>query len=248
MDFFTFLDSACALIPYLKACALHGVRGFDLPPDALFGLLRRAGLDAEREMFSATRGVNTHKGIVFSMGILCAAAGTLWVQSERFSAENLCMRCGELAAGGGVLSQLGKLSSGNAATAGEKLYVSAGVTGVRGEVAGGLSSVRKVGLPVLSKLLARGWHPNDAGAVTLLHLVASVADTNLMARGTVARQQALSKSVSELLSRCEAPDPERIRAPRRAVHRRALEPRRLRRSAGPHLRRVFPLRRAFGQW
>lgn len=35
----------------------------------LFEKLRRAGIQAEDDMFIATNGINTHKGTIFCMGI-----------------------------------------------------------------------------------------------------------------------------------------------------------------------------------
>jgi triphosphoribosyl-dephospho-CoA synthetase len=50
-------------------------------------------------------------------------------------------------------------------------------------VADGLPAVREIGLPVFQKLLADGLDRNHAAAVTLLHLIAHVEDTNLLHRG-----------------------------------------------------------------
>jgi len=41
--------------------------------DRLFERLRFAGQNAEAKMFSATGGVNTHKGLIFASAILCGA-------------------------------------------------------------------------------------------------------------------------------------------------------------------------------
>ena len=37
--------------------------------------LREVGKVAEKEMYEATKGINTHKGTIFSMGILLAVLG-----------------------------------------------------------------------------------------------------------------------------------------------------------------------------
>ncbi|MCF7953621.1 MAG: triphosphoribosyl-dephospho-CoA synthase [Spirochaetales bacterium] len=47
---------------------------------ALFPGLRSIGREAEDAMFRATGGVNTHKGLIFSLGVLCAAASAIFHQ------------------------------------------------------------------------------------------------------------------------------------------------------------------------
>ena len=71
MDIFTFADSACALYPYFKSCALQGLAGKENPQE-LFCSLRPLGREAEEQMKQATNGVNTHKGAIFFDGdFLC---------------------------------------------------------------------------------------------------------------------------------------------------------------------------------
>ncbi len=50
-------------------------------------------------MFSATGGVNTHKGGIFSLGLLCAAAGRLAAQGEPLTPTTLCMTVSAMARG-----------------------------------------------------------------------------------------------------------------------------------------------------
>ena len=89
MDYFTFLTSAAALAPYFIEFARIGAErdvAARTPRAALLPTLRRVGVEAERAMFAATAGANTHKGLIFSMGLLCVAAGSL-VGEERESRE-----------------------------------------------------------------------------------------------------------------------------------------------------------------
>lgn len=51
--------------------------------------LRRAGMEAEAEMLRATGGVNTHRGALFSMGLMVAAAALLLKHGYRLTEGNL---------------------------------------------------------------------------------------------------------------------------------------------------------------
>ena len=69
MDVPLFEKSADALYPYFKDAALLGMAGCGMGP------LRERGIKAEHEMFAATGGVNTHKGLIYSIGLLLAGMG-----------------------------------------------------------------------------------------------------------------------------------------------------------------------------
>ncbi len=78
MDFFTFVDSSAALIPWFRDFFSIGWEHGDETGDRLFERLRFAGQNAEAKMFSATGGVNTHKGLIFASAILCGALGKIY--------------------------------------------------------------------------------------------------------------------------------------------------------------------------
>ena len=69
MDEAMLRNSAAALLPYFRDAALLGMQGCNMKE------LRSRGIEADREMFEATGGVNTHKGMVYSMGLLLAGMG-----------------------------------------------------------------------------------------------------------------------------------------------------------------------------
>ncbi len=179
MDIQTFYASAAALRPYFVRCARIGMDHSDLSAAAVFPLLRREGLHAEQTMYAATGGVNTHKGAIFTLGILCACVGRLWAGSYGWD-ENALF---ETAAAMTRDAMEADWTRATGATAGERLYAAAGIRGIRGEAAGGFPSVRKVGLPRYREALQRGATLNDAGLYALLHLIASTEDTCLLHRG-----------------------------------------------------------------
>lgn len=208
MDSFTFMSSAAALYPYFEACAKVGRETMDRPAPETFAALRPLGCEAEGEMLDATNGVNTHKGAVFSIGITCAALGRLnradWCDPARVLQEVAAMTMG--------LTQrdLADVTTENAVTAGQKLYVQYGITGIRGQVEAGLPVVLHHGLPVLENGLKLGYDINRAGCAALLEILVHSTDTNMIARSSRERQLAWVAHVKELLAQTPYPDEEAL--------------------------------------
>jgi holo-ACP synthase/triphosphoribosyl-dephospho-CoA synthase len=182
MDFFSFIDSAAALLPWFRHCALEGYKsagpsGGGMDPETLFRSLRPGGKTAELLMRRAA-GTNTHRGLLFSLGILSAAYGRLYRECEAPAAVSLLDFAAKM-----TVSLGDDFSAPNPAPShGELVYAKSGVTGIRGEAAAGFPTVRNWGLPVLRRLLAEGFGMNDAGLGTLLHLMAHTEDTNIIHR------------------------------------------------------------------
>lgn len=199
MDIDTFTASANALNPYFEKCVKIGQETADLPPAETFPALRDAGLEAERAMYRATNDVNTHKGAIYTMGILCGSLGRLWTPEAPFAETDAILSlCKEMTA----LSVKADFAAMTGVTAGERLYLQKGLTGIRGQVAAGLPAAADIALPVFERCLKNGFSPNDAGAVTLVHLIAQVEDTNLYHRGGDAGAAFAADSARALL-----PDP-----------------------------------------
>jgi holo-ACP synthase/triphosphoribosyl-dephospho-CoA synthase len=179
MDISTFIASAAALQGYFTACARAGME-LDCTPAETFAKLRRLGLRAEQDMYAATNGVNTHKGAVFTIGILCGAAGRLWNTEGTWNAEEIFR---EVSAMTVDAMEADFRKSGD--TVGYKLYAQNGTRGIRGEVAEGLPSVANLGLPAYRACRNKGMDKNAAGVHTLLTLAANVVDTNMIKRGGI---------------------------------------------------------------
>lgn len=192
MDIRHFFASATALRPYFCACAEEGFLTRDLPDAEVLPRLRPKGLEAEQTMYKATFGANTHKGAIFSLGLLCAAAGR--IPPDKWTERSLLAQCGEFCRG--ITKEL---SVEEPKTAGELQFSQYGLTGVRGQAEAGFPAVLQVGLPVLREALGKGLSENDALAVTLLHLIAATDDTNLIRRGGRDAQLALKTQLSRML-------------------------------------------------
>lgn len=68
MNFYTFLESAFALRKYFSNCYSEATNL--VKEKELFDRIRKHGQEAEADMFLATNNVNTHKGSIFSLGIV----------------------------------------------------------------------------------------------------------------------------------------------------------------------------------
>ena len=185
MDIFTFLSSSAALSHTLGRCAEAAFRHKGTLEE-LLPLLRLIGIEGERRMLAATQGVNTQKGLLFSLGLAVAAAAWVLHAGKPLQTEAVLAAAAEMVQGI-VEAELKSLArkKPEELTAGERLYLEYGVQGIRGEVAAALPAVRLCGLPKLREALAAGLNVNDALVQTLLELFMTVDDTTVMNRHDV---------------------------------------------------------------
>ncbi len=204
MDIYTFINSASVLHSYFYSCAYAGLKyGQKEDMSGLFPTLRIYGKGAEAAMLRSTGGINTHKGALFTIGILCAAFGANnpddWKDSEK-----ILQTCARITTNL-LESDFANLTADTAKSIGEKLYVKYGITGVRGQMAEGLPVVAKYGLPLLSRLMEEGKSIDEAGTATLLTIMVHMTDTNLIARSDMDTQKAVIEAVNTLLHDAQCP-------------------------------------------
>jgi triphosphoribosyl-dephospho-CoA synthase len=175
MDAAMMQSSAYSLRPFFAELAMAGREGADM------GRLRTIGLRAEAAMLAATGGVNTHRGAIFGLGLLCAAAGAV----AEISAEGAAVapvRLGQIVVQRWAADiQRGPIPLFSHGAAALRRY---GAGGARAEAARGFRSVYEVGWPALRQ--GRSLQPNDPGAPPVqacFALIAAVHDTNLLHRG-----------------------------------------------------------------
>ncbi len=221
MDLRHFFASANALRPFFCRFAEIGYLTRDEDPKVTFRQLRPVGIEAEQAMLAATGGVNTHKGAIFSLGLLCAAAGRL--SPEHWQAEQLLSQCAAMAAGV-VESDFAGITIATAKTVGERLFAQHGIAGVRGQAEQGFPAVKDVGLPMLLLGLKKGLSLNDAGAAALLHLLASADDTNVIARSDRQTQLEIQTQLADLLASDPFPSREAMEALDREFIQKNLSP------------------------
>lgn len=172
MDARTFLRSLLALRGYYVRMAELGAAR------AGFEALERCGIAAEARMLAATRGINTHRGAIFMLGLLCAAAGS--VGRRAAPAE---LRAALLAQWGAALAARAQrpsnLPGGRAAQRYQLRSASA-------EAALGFPTLFETTEPALRQALSRGWGRTPARVQALFATIAVLDDSNLAHRGGLA--------------------------------------------------------------
>lgn len=136
--------------------------------------LSRLGREGERKMLRTTRGVNTHRGAIWMLGLLCAGAAML--QEKRNSAGNICERASRIARLPDSYTSLEK-------SHGQEAYQRFGVRGARGEAENGFSHIIEIGLPMLRNSRSQGLTEEFARINTLVAIMADLDDTCLLHRG-----------------------------------------------------------------
>lgn len=171
MDAALFLQSIVALRPFLASFACAGLRGEP------FETLRRIGADAEAAMLERTGGVNTHRGAIFSLGLLAAAAGRVAAGGGRGAPAAVADALHE-AWGEGIAAHEPPPESH-----GSEVRRRYGVPGACGEAARGFPALFRSGLPALEDALDRGCGFNRAMVQAFFAILAMLEDTNLYHRG-----------------------------------------------------------------
>jgi triphosphoribosyl-dephospho-CoA synthase len=171
MDAATFVRSLFSLRRYFLDIALAGAVGND------FTVLRSLGIEAERRMLLATGGINTHRGAIFSLGMLCAAAGRTHAGARGRQPERL--RATLVDCWGAALAAHRSPAGSN----GGLVRARHAAPGAREQAAAGFPAIFELALPTLRRALAAGRGLRCARIDTLFTLMAELSDTNVYHRG-----------------------------------------------------------------
>lgn len=180
MDIFTFIDSSLSLQPYLNEAYRIGSQFEGQDFSEMFSILRNEGIKAEKEMFEATSGVNTHKGAIFSLGIMITAVAytTQHGITNLFDIQKIIRKMTKNL----VKNDLDKkalLISNKQRTAGESQFLEYQITGIRGEAANGFPIVMDLALPFICE---QSGSLSQRLLNTLMKIAGSIDDTNLIKR------------------------------------------------------------------
>lgn len=174
MDAHTFMRSLIALRHYFVQIAELG------QAHAPFKALEACGIAAEARMLEATGGVNTHRGAVFTLGLLCAAAGAARRDGE--PARPAALRTALRRHWGDALQarshRISTLPGGIAARR-------HGLRSASQEAALGFPVLFDTAVPTLFRSVRRGLSPEQARVDTLFAVMAVLDDSNLAHRGGI---------------------------------------------------------------
>lgn len=177
MDFALMCRSADSLLQPFAGLAAAGRQGLSFE-----GALMPLGVDAERRMLAATGGVNTHRGAIFSIGLIVAAIAQAQTRAARTSPDSV--RSTLKREWGDALeahAARGSTATSNGAVVRRKT----GRDGARREAALAFPGVFEVGIPAYHRALQAGFDANAASIQTLFALMAAVDDTTVLHRGGI---------------------------------------------------------------
>jgi triphosphoribosyl-dephospho-CoA synthase len=168
-----------ALISYSKS---------DLQSLAL--ALKDMGQKAEKAMFLATNGINTHKGAIFCLALSIGAVAARNIE-QKTSMDSFHRTVSSMA------STLAPLKSNDThGSAVEKEY---GVKGAMGQALNGYRDVLSLTLPLFYSYEKKGIDNNEANIKVLLRLMTELDDTNVLYRkGKQGYEQAKAKAAALL--------------------------------------------------
>lgn len=206
MDARTFMRSLFSLRQYFPHLASLGAAG------SPFDLLEGAGIAAEARMLAATGGINTHRGAIFCLGLLCASAGAVAAQGAPLRAPALQREL--IADWGPALSErVARSSSAHGAVAARRF----GLRSAGAEAALGFPVLFETTLPTLLAAQHHGATPRQARLQALFATMAVLEDTNLAHRGGLAGLRHAQRAARGFLAAGGAQRPDAL-AQAQALH------------------------------
>ena len=188
------LDLMCRSARALEsafAAMAEAARIAGAPTLALREELGQLGREAEAVMLKTTQGINTHRGAIWAMGLLVAAAA---IEPEVASPA----RTARLAA---VIARLpDRHASQVTGNKGERACRDFGVLGARGQAQAGFPQVIERGLPELQRSRLRGDSETASRLNALLAILSGLDDTCVLSRAGPAALRALQADAAAVLA------------------------------------------------
>ncbi|MGE8351013.1 MAG: triphosphoribosyl-dephospho-CoA synthase [Pseudomonas protegens] len=151
--------------------------------------LGRIGREGEQAMLATTAGVNTHRGAIWALGLLVAAAA---LEPRSTGAGSVALRAARLAL-------LEDRYAPRPLSHGAQVALRYGVRGAREEAQQGFPAVLQWGLPQLKRSRAQGHGEQNARLDALLAIMSRLADTCVLYRAGEQGLQAMQQGARAVL-------------------------------------------------
>lgn len=159
------------------------------PSQSLREKVGEIGREGEKRMYQVTKGVNTHKGAIWSLGLITAAAAIHYGQCDE---ETLCLTAGEIA-------KFEDRFAPFQITNGIKAIQKYGVLGAKAEAQFAFPHIRYHSLPEFKRSLEKYGY-ETAKFRALLALMANLDDTCLLHRGGMEGLQFVKNYAKKILN------------------------------------------------
>jgi triphosphoribosyl-dephospho-CoA synthase len=192
--------SAFAIEPFIRLMAFQSMN--ELPNPRLRATLAATGRAAENAMLKLTNDSNTHKGAIWTLGLLAAAAAVgrdeLPLIRDRDDATPK-LNANNIARTAGLIASFEDPHQSSCISHGQIVAQKFGVTGARGEAMSGFPHIIEIGLPML-RARRRDQAPESIARLdALLSIMAQLDDTCLLYRGGEPGMQAAKQGAAAVL-------------------------------------------------
>ena len=213
------IRSAFAIEPFIRLMAFQSMN--EDPSPRLRATLAATGRAAERAMLEATNGSNTHKGAIWTLGLLAAAAGRDELPlirrrdnaTHKLNANDIAKTASLIAsfkdpyesapnapASAGPTPNAKRRTPNARLSHGQIVAQKFGVPGARGEAIQGFPHIIEVGLPMLRARRSAGAPEPIARLDVLMAIMARLDDTCLLYRGGSMALQAAQQGAATVIT------------------------------------------------
>ena len=174
MNYDMFINSSEAIAPFFGKLFSIGAECTDISDKSFIESVKNIGLDAEKAMYLTTNNVNTHKGAIYSLGLISVGIG--YALSGGGDLQSAIDAAADIAL---ILSQ--NITDTN--THGIEVCKKYKVTGARGEAIGGFKTILYAFNRIKYYMDDRMLDTNNAYPLVLCDIMAVMTDTNVLHRG-----------------------------------------------------------------
>jgi len=184
MEYETFVKSAFAIKKYITSYIKEGLKESIVPLN-----LKIIGLKAEKRMFRVTGGVNTHKGLIFLLGVfLPAFVKTITLNESKDYMQKLIENISKELCG----DYYENINTKTELSHSDKIYLKHNIKGIRQEAINGLKLVFDI--PEY-----KDYDPDITHHNYLIHLMSELDDTTVIHKTSLETLNQVKKDMKEII-------------------------------------------------